>query len=238
MAEPFTFKQFTVHQDRCAMKIGTDGVLLGAWTPLQNQPDSILDIGTGTGVIALQLAQRSPAELIDALEIDDAAYEQCVANFEASNWADRLFCYHAAFSEFITEMDAEEYDLIVANPPFYTEQVNSTSPERDTARQESSLPFPNLLEGVAKLLTPEGAFACIIPHSEEKYFLEIAKAYGLYAAKITHVKGNPNAPIKRSLLYLTFEEKPAKVNDLVIEKERHQYTEDYINLTKDFYLKM
>ncbi|WP_010519493.1 tRNA1(Val) (adenine(37)-N6)-methyltransferase [Croceivirga radicis] len=238
MAEPFTFKQFTVHQDRCAMKIGTDGVLLGAWAPLHNQPDSILDVGTGTGIIALQLAQRSPAELIDALELDDAAYEQCVANFEASDWADRLFCYHAEFSEFVTEMDAEEYDLIVANPPFYTEQVNSGSLERDAARQESSLPFPNLLEGVAKLLTPEGGFACIIPFSEEKSFLATARTYGLYATKITHVKGNFTAPMKRSLLYLTFEEKQPMVNDLVIEKERHQYTEDYINLTKDFYLKM
>ena len=140
MSKPFQFKQFTVHQDRCAMKVGTDGVLLGAWTSLEHQPDSILDIGAGTGLIALQMAQRSPAELIDAIELDEAAYEQCVANFEASAWSDRLFCYHAGLDEFVDEID-DQYDLIVSNPPFYSENVSSGDASRDQARQNNSLPF-------------------------------------------------------------------------------------------------
>ncbi|MEO8774064.1 MAG: methyltransferase, partial [Gelidibacter sp.] len=124
MEKQFKFKQFVINQDRCAMKIGTDSVLLGAWTSLDSNPYSILDIGAGTGVLALMLAQRSGAELIDAIEIDDAAYEQCVDNFETSPWGDRLFCYHASLEEFVDELSADEtgndekYDLIISNPPF------------------------------------------------------------------------------------------------------------------------
>ena len=104
----FTFKQFTINQDRCAMKVGTDGVLLGAWTPLINNPYNVLDIGAGTGLIALMIAQRCNAEQIDAIEIDEEAYEQCVENFEASPWNDRLFCYHASIDEFTEELFEEE----------------------------------------------------------------------------------------------------------------------------------
>ena len=110
MAKPFQFKQFSVAQDQCAMKNGTDAVLLGAWADLDSQPNSILDIGAGTGVLALMMAQRGTAELIDALEIDSAAYEQCVGNFEASDWGDRLFCYHASLDEFTEEIE-DQYDL-------------------------------------------------------------------------------------------------------------------------------
>jgi tRNA1Val (adenine37-N6)-methyltransferase len=110
----FSFKKFSIEQDRCAMKVGTDGVLLGAWTPIENNPFSILDIGTGTGIIALMLAQRSNAEQIDALEIDEEAYEQSVDNFN-SPWGDRLFCFHAGLDEFVEEPE-DEYDLIISNP--------------------------------------------------------------------------------------------------------------------------
>jgi len=117
MDKPFAFKKFSVNQDRCAMKIGTDGVLLGAWATISHNPFSILDIGTGTGILALMLAQRSHAENIEAIEIDDAAFEQAADNFENSPWGDRLFCYHAAFNEFVEEID-DKYDLIISNPPF------------------------------------------------------------------------------------------------------------------------
>jgi tRNA1Val (adenine37-N6)-methyltransferase len=119
MSLPFHFKEFSIHQDRCAMKIGTDGVLLGAWATINPDANQILDLGAGTGIIALQLAQRNAFADIDAIEIDDAAFEQCTDNFENSPWADRLFCYHASAQEFATEMN-EAYDLIVSNPPFYS----------------------------------------------------------------------------------------------------------------------
>ena len=169
MNKPFKFKQFTLEQDRCAMKVGTDGVLLGAWTPLDHSPDTILDIGAGTGLIALMLAQRSTAETIDAVEIDGAAYEQCVENFEASPWADRLFCYHVGLDEFVAEMETP-YDLIVSNPPFFTERVSSGNLSRDSARQNESLPFETLVDAVAKLLSPKGIFAVILPYGEEQGF--------------------------------------------------------------------
>ena len=124
MSTPFKFKEFTVSQDQCAMKIGTDGVLLGAWTSIAHLPNTILDIGSGTGILALMLAQRSTAETIDALEIDENAHAQSVENFEASPWGDRLFCYHAAFLEYVSGID-EEYDLIISNPPFYSENFES-----------------------------------------------------------------------------------------------------------------
>ena len=245
MSKPFTFKQFTIAQDRCAMKIGTDGVLLGAWASIDHNPYSILDIGSGTGIISLMLAQRSIADNIEAIELDDAAYEQCTENFEASTWADRLFCFHAGFDEFVDEYAIDEtdedelYDLIVSNPPFYAEDVTSGNEARDNARQNTSLPFNELLSGASKLLSKNGIFSTIIPFKEEEEFVKLAATFQLFPKRITRVKGNANAEVKRSLLEFT--KKPSsnlKTEELVIEKDRHVYTEGYINLTKDFYLKM
>lgn len=234
----FKFKQFTINQDRCAMKVGTDGVLLGAWVPIDNRPFSVLDIGAGTGLIALMLAQRSSAEQIDALEIDEEAYEQAVDNFENSPWGDRLFCYHAGLDEFMEEPE-DEYDLIVSNPPFYSEDYKSNNEQRDLARFQDALPFEDLVEAADLLLSENGVFAVIIPFSEEERFVALAKEFELYPIKITRVKGTPTAIIKRSLLAFSRNE-GAKVivDELIIEIARHDYTEDYVKLTKEFYLKM
>jgi tRNA1Val (adenine37-N6)-methyltransferase len=234
----FQFKQFSVGQDRCAMKIGTDGVLLGAWTPIENDPLSILDIGAGTGVIALMLAQRSFAEQIDALEIDENAYEQAVDNFENSPWSDRLFCFHAGLDEFVEEPE-DEYDLIVSNPPFYTEDYLSNNEQRDIARFSDAMPFEDLIEAAALLLSENGIFSVIIPYKEEEKFLALANQYELFPFKITHVKGTPTSEIKRSLLAFSRKEKEDfPIDSLIIETYRHIYTPEYIELTKDFYLKM
>jgi len=236
-ALPFKFKQFTVVQDKCAMKIGTDGVLLGAWTSIKQQPFSILDIGSGTGVISLMLAQRCHAELIDAIEIDDDAYEQCTENFENSSWNDRLFCYHASLEEFVEEID-DKYDLIVSNPPFYSDDYKSDNAQRDIARFQDALPFEYLIESVTQLLSESGVFSVIIPFKEEETFIGLAKDFDLFNNRITRVKGNPDSEIKRSLLEFSFTKDKVETNELIIETERHQFTQDYINLTKDFYLKM
>ncbi|MDO6745230.1 methyltransferase [Tenacibaculum soleae] len=238
--KPFQFKKFTVAQDKTAMKIGTDGVLLGAWCALPEFPDSVLDIGSGTGLISLMIAQRTDAMTIDAVEVDAAAYEQTVANFEQSDWGDRLFCYNASFNDFVTEMieEEEQYDVIVSNPPFYTDNFETNDVSRNKARFTSSLSFKELIVGVAKILAQKGMFSVIIPYKEEVEFLKIALEYNLFLNKVCHVKGNENSVIKRSLLTLSFEEKEIEKELLVIEKERHQYTDAYINLTKDFYLKM
>ena len=237
MSKPFRFKQFSVSQEYCAMKIGTDSVLLGAWTRLDSQPNSILDIGAGTGVLALMLAQRSGAELIDAIEIDDAAYEQCVGNFEASDWGDRLFCYHASLDEFTEEIE-DQYDLIISNPPFYTDTFKTENEERNKARFEDAMPFTELLKSVSKLLSPTGQFNMVIPFSEENSFIELAAKEGLYPSHILQVRGQESSPVKRSLICFTFEKQTIKTQELIIEIARHQYTKEYTNLTKDFYLKL
>ena len=233
----FQFKQFTIQQDRCAMKIGTDGVLLGAWTPIVNNPFSILDIGTGTGIIALMLSQRSYAEQIDALEIDEDAYEQSVDNFENSPWSDRLFCFHAGLDEFVDEPE-DEYDLIISNPPFYTDDYKSDNTSRDLARFEDALPFEELIEAAALLLSDNGIFSGIIPFKEEERFVSMCKELDLFPLKITRVKGTPTSEIKRSLLAFCRMEQTPLIDELVIEISRHNYTPEYIELTKEFYLKM
>ena len=234
----FQFKQFSVEQDRCAMKIGTDGVLLGAWTPIPENIFSVLDIGAGTGIIALMLAQRTHAEQIDALEIDEEAYEQAVENFENSPWGDRLFCFHAGLDEFIEEPE-DEYDLIVSNPPFFTEDYKTENEQRDLARFADAMPFEDLVEAADLLLSENGIFSVIIPYKEEEKFIALAKDFDLFPIKITRVKGTPATEIKRSLLAFSrqFLEN-FSVDELVIETSRHIYTEEYIALTKDFYLKM
>ena len=237
MSSPFHFKQFSIAQDRCAMKIGTDGVLLGAWVSLENEPESILDIGAGTGIIALQLAQRSSVETIDAVEIDDNAFEQCTENFEASPWGDRLFCYHASIQEFASEVE-EKYNLIISNPPFYREDYKSGGEARDLARFEDALPFRHLLICVSHLLSEKGIFAVILPKKEAEHFVELASENELFPNRICEVKGTPTTEVKRVLLEFSFRKTEPKKETLIIEVSRHKYTPKYTQLVKDFYLKM
>lgn len=242
--KPFKFKEFTVQQDRCAMKIGTDSVLLGAWASVAN--NSILDIGAGTGVLALMMAQRSSSEVIDALEIDDDAYEQCVENFEQSPWSDRLFCYHASLEEFVEEID-EKYHHIISNPPYYKSTMPAASLQkveklmtdsRQKARFNDAMPFRHLIESVSKLLSKDGLFSVVVPYSEEKDFIVLASKEHLFPNRILRVKGTPSTEIKRTLIEFSFDETEAEISELIIETSRHQYTEAYIKLTKEFYLKM
>ena len=222
------------------MKVGTDAVLLGAWVSVDEFPDAILDIGSGTGIISLMLAQRCDAMTIDAVEIDEKAHEQCVENFEISDWGDRLFCYNASFNDFVKEMEDEEekYDLIISNPPFYNDDFESNNEARNKARFTSSLSFDNLISGTAKLLSEKGKFSVIIPYKEENDFVSIAKNNQLYLTKVCRIKGNETSAIKRSLLTFSFVKEKPQEEELIIEIDRHQYTQKYINLTKDFYLKM
>jgi tRNA1Val (adenine37-N6)-methyltransferase len=219
------------------MKIGTDGVLLGAWTPIEN-PKSILDIGTGTGIIALMLAQRSNAKQIDALEIDENAYEQATDNFENSPWNDRLFCFHAGLDEFVDNPE-DEYDLIVSNPPFYSEDFRSENEQRDIARFQEAMPFEDLIEAADLLLSENGIFSVIIPYKEEERFIELCAEVELFPVKVTRLRGSHKTPIVRSLLaFKRYELAVLVADELVIEINRHEYTDEYIELTNAFYLKM
>jgi len=240
MSKPFKFKEFCIEQDQCAMKIGTDGVLLGAWVKPEIEPLNALDIGTGTGLISLMLAQRFPNTQIEALEIDEAAFEQAVDNFENSPWGDRLFCYHASFQEYFQEVNDEKYDLIISNPPFFNATQKSPNKQRNTARFEDALPFEHLLHGASKLLNDNGLFALILPYEQEQHVLKMAEQMHLKPSRITRVKGNSTTSIKRSLLELQFAipNNETKINELTLEKERHIYTDEYLKLVTDFYLNL
>jgi tRNA1Val (adenine37-N6)-methyltransferase len=234
----FKFKQFTINHDKAAMKIGTDAVLLGAWCPIDNNPKSVLDIGTGTGIIAMMLAQRTNAPQIDAFDIDEDAYEQATENFENSPFNDRLYCFHAGLDEFIEEPE-DEYDVIVCNPPFYVEDFKTGNESRDLARFQEAMPFEDLVEAADLLLSEDGIFAVIIPFKEEERFIDLCAAVELYPIKITRVRGGATTPIVRSLLaFKRFELGVVTTDELAIEINRHEYTDAYIELTKDFYLKM
>ena len=215
------------------MKIGTDGVLLGAWATAEN-PKRILDIGTGTGLIALMMAQRFPEAEHIGIEIDKNAYEEAEFNISQSKFHHRCEVVHTSLQEFKSE---EKFDLIVSNPPFF-DWTHKEDSSRNTARQQSDLNFEELVFYAEKLLSNKGKFAVIIPFEAEKYMLELGEKQSLFPVKITRLKGNENAAFKRSLLLFSRKNSKVEMDELIIEISRNVYTEDYIALTKDFYLKM
>lgn len=230
---PFIFKQFSVYQDQAAMKVGTDAVLLGAWAIIENAT-TILDIGTGTGIISLMLAQRNENAKITAIEIEEKAFKQAQFNFQNSKWASRLQVEHIALQNF---SPAYQFDCIVSNPPFFNNQHFSNQHARTIARHTSSLSYENLLKKTTDLLTNSGLFHVIIPYESEQHFIQLAQKEKLFPNKILRVRGNKDTPLKRSLITFSFNPKFIQTNELVIEKARHHYTSDYISLTKYFYLK-
>jgi len=230
----FKFKQFTIHQDKCAMKVGTDGVLIGAWATCENA-EKVLDIGTGTGLIALMIAQRSNA-LIDAIEIDENACEQAQENFHKSIWENRINLIHQSFQDFVHETD-KKYDLIVTNPPYFQNSLVAQDDQRTKARHNSELELYDILDGAEKLLSINGTLSIILPYIEGVLFIAKAAEHGLYCVRQTNVIPKPKSPIKRLLLEFQRQKKILVDQDLVIELEnRHEYSENYKNLTRDFYL--
>ncbi|MGV0829498.1 tRNA1(Val) (adenine(37)-N6)-methyltransferase [Empedobacter brevis] len=232
--KPFRFKQFEIFQDKTAMKVGTDGVLLGAWSNLETG-DNILDIGAGTGLISLMLAQRFPNSRVDAIEIDYDAFLQAKENFEHSIFSERLKIKNTSLQVYSSD---KKYDLIVSNPPFFTVNNSVDFDARKQARQQETLTFTELIEKSAKLLHKEGVASFIIPYDQMDVFCEKTAQNDLKLSRIVYVKGNSSSPIKRVLLEFSFQERIVRKEELVIERERHQYTNEYISLTKDFYLKM
>lgn len=229
----FKFKQFSVVQEKSAMKVGTDGVLLGAWVNSEN-PKKILDIGSGTGLVGLMLAQRFPKAQIYAIEIEQFAFEECQFNFKNSPFADRCQVFFSSLQSYTTE---EKFDLIVSNPPFF-ELTHKRESTRNLARQQKNLSFEELLFHTEKLMEPNADAAFIVPYLSEELFLKIAEDLGLFLKSITRVKGNKNAEFKRSLILLQKERCKVNTDELIIEIDRNVYTDQYIDLTKDFYLKM
>lgn len=230
----FAFKQFTVRHDRCAMKVGTDGVLLGAWTDL-NRAHRILDIGTGTGLIALMLAQRCAEAQITAIDIDPEAIGQAHENIGASPWKDRV---EATLQDICTYTDKNGFDTIVSNPPYFIDSLKCPDNQRNTARHTDTLDADRLIGKVAELLTPEGAFSIILPAEQTADLLRIAADKGLYPSRHTWVITRPGLAPKRVLMEFRKTPRTCQENELVIELDRHVYSEEYMALTREFYLKM
>ena len=230
----FKFKQFEIAQDKCAMKVGTDGVLIGAWTAC-NKATNILDIGCGTGLISLMLAQRNDAAVITGIEIEENAFLQSQDNFNNSKWSNRLSIIHTSLQDFSSET---KFDLIVSNPPFFTNSTQANNQYRKLARSTNSLNFKELISKSKILLSENGIFSVIIPFPRKEEFISIALENHLFLSRICSVKGAENSPVKRILMEFNNSQKTILEENLMIEKERHNYTDKYIDLCKDFYLKM
>ena len=228
----FRFKQFAVEQDDVAMKVGTDGVLLGAWAACDGAK-RILDIGTGTGVIALMLAQRNSEAKIHAVEIDETATQRARSNFDMSPWAERLDVECCAVQAF---NPAEKFDLIISNPPYFVDSLLPPDAKRSTARHTHDLSFEELDKAVCRLLADEGRFALILPTAEFEKYLTITQ---LHLVRRCDVYPKTDADIKRVMAeFAKHEAADAKHETITIEQDkRGDYTDEYRTLTKDFYLK-
>ena len=216
------------------MKVGTDGVLLGAWVMVSNTK-TILDIGTGTGLIALMLAQRSEAQ-IHAIEIDTTAFFQAISNFDNCKWNKRILAINDSFQNYCSSTDIS-YDLIVSNPPYFVNSYKTPEKNRNIARHADQLPFIELIRGVKKILNQKGRFCVILPKNEGEHFIHLCENEGIYCTKITKVRPRKEKIEKRLLIELSKVKTKIFEDVLIIEKElRHHYTEEYINLTKSYYI--
>lgn len=230
----FAFKQFTVRHDRCAMKVGTDGVLLGAWTDLSHSR-RILDIGTGTGLISLMLAQRCMDARITAIDLDSAAVEQAQENIQASPWKDRI---EALQQDICTYPPNGTFDTIVSNPPYFIDSLKCPDGQRNTARHTDTLDADRLIGKVSELLTSDGRFSIILPAEQTEDLIRVAGEKGLHPSRQTWVITRPGLSPKRILMEFRKIPVTLQPDELVIELERHVYSEEYIALTQEFYLKM
>ncbi|MBO7201174.1 MAG: methyltransferase [Bacteroidales bacterium] len=232
----FHFKQFSVEDSSSPMKVGTDAVLLGAWTPSLNCADiSILDIGTGCGVIALMLAQRISNANIQAIDIDSGACYNAKENFSNSIWRNRLNIHECSIQSFC-ESTNSKFNIIVSNPPFFEESLKSNKTKRNLARHTDSLPFQTMIKSVDYLMNENGMFACILPFNEGNKFIDLAKTYNLFCTKKMLVSNKPSQTIKRILFCLSRKEVSLiDTSTLFIRDEDNSYSKEYLNLTKDFY---
>lgn len=232
----FQFKQFTVYHDRCAMKVGTDGVLLGAWANASGA-GTALDIGTGTGLIALMIAQRNTNALIDAIDIDLDAVAQAKDNINNSPFSSRIACFNTSLQDFQEQTD-RKYDLIVSNPPFFIQSLKSPVWSRTLARHTDSLTMKDLIRGASLLLSERGRLSIIYPYEYKDELQLLAQQSGLFTSYIVNVYPTDDSSPKRVLMEFSKVVSDFSESNLVIEKKRHVYSDEYAALTKDFYLKL
>lgn len=235
MADYFHFKKFSVRHDRSGMKVGTDGALLGAWADVQHATQ-ILDIGTGTGVIALMLAQRaSESVTIDAVEIDDQAYADARENIATSPWHDRIHVHHTAIQQF---NPSTRFDLIVTNPPYFQKSYKPPTAQRETARHTERLTFDEILEAVEKLLAATGKFNVILPYTEGLQFITLAQHKGLYCTRKWVFRTRENKPVERFLLEFAWEKQEPEEGEILLYSAGEEWSAGYKALMREFYLRI
>jgi tRNA1Val (adenine37-N6)-methyltransferase len=236
----FNFKQFAIHQDNCAMKVCTDACLFGALVadykthlPTAGLSSHCLEIGTGTGLLSLMIAQKNNALTIDAVEIDRAAAAQAAENIAASPWADRIQVFN---EDIITFNTNKKYDCIVSNPPFFEGDLQSADESKNDAKHDTSLNFSELLQVINKYLHPQGFFAVLLPYHRVEYFIEEAKKTGLFLCKQILVKHTLKHNFFRGILFFTRKETEAQILEIVIRDGEHNYTPEFAAVLKDYYL--
>ncbi len=232
MSRPFKFKQFTIQQEANAQKVGSDSMLLGA--SITGNFNRILDIGTGTGILALMLAQKNPLATVTAIEPDLASLNEAHLNFKASQFASQILAVHARLQEFGA---MEKFDLIITNPPYFENSFLSIDNDRNRARHTNDLAVHELYECSSELLAEEGSLAIVIPADEEYNHLQRAAHEGLFPAKILRTI-REDGTFKRSLITYTFNDTiDPELSEIIVKDANNKYSDAYIELTKDFYLK-
>lgn len=234
----FKFKQFTVHQDACAMKVCTDACLFGAIVSLQFSNEKIkrvLDIGTGTGLLSLMFAQKNPGTIIDAIEIDEAAAMQATANFQGSLWNDRLNIYNTSIQKF-KPTATKRYNLVISNPPFYENDLKSENVKRNLALHSDKLSLVELIEAAQKNISEDGVFAVLLPFHRSTLFEELAQKNNFYLNKKILVKQTPAHNFFRSILFFSTNKTIVIENEVTIKNEQNQYGLEFTDFLKDYYL--
>ena len=231
----FRFKQFTIEQEFTAMKVGTDGVLLGAWASLPGPRSRVLDIGTGTGLLALMMAQRDPGARVDALEIEPSAAVQAKENFKNSPWKERLNCIPASLQDYASSCDCR-YDLIICNPPFFSASAKTSSREKNLARHDDSLSLEDLFRYAFRLMKKKATLSLVLPAEKEVRVLDLIAEYQLYCRRLTRVIPTPGKAAHRILLECSFISGTCLEDELTIENgRRHAYSDEFKRLTDEFY---
>jgi len=232
----FRFKQFTIHQDKCAMKVCTDACLFGAWVATHSPLTThhLLDIGTGTGLLSLMLAQSNPNAVIDAVEIDEAAAGQAKENFEASPWKERMNVYYLSIQKFANTATTK-YDCIISNPPFYESDLKSDDQKRNLALHSAALKLEALIEIVDTLLKDDGNFFVLLPHHRTANFIQLSQPKFFTREKV-FIKQTSKHNYFRSILWLTRQPGLTDQSHVTIMNNEGKYTDEFIALLKDYYL--
>lgn len=232
----FQFKDFTVHQGNCAMKVTTDACLFGAITAIQLLEPAqkyVLDIGSGTGLLSLMLAQQNPKLLIDAVEIDLAAVEESRKNVAESKYAAAINIHHTDICDYVAQ---HYYDLVVTNPPFYENDLKSNSNQRNKALHDATLTLNILMEQIDRLVKPTGAFSILLPYQRAAYFTAVAAALQWNINSRIDLKQTEEHTSFRSILYFKKADASIKPHKTIIIKEKDAYTEAFIQFLKAYYL--